>query len=143
MALTCQYHVSPRLGLSFHLFIISISKDNSNILLLLYDMLVGNMWAQTWVNIEDLVLPYASSKPVNATPEIQKVYQSVYICVKGGSYKHCLKLLPHSRNSYEIVSMTSYLRQTIATIAIVNECVPGRRVEHFRIVALSRCNMTG
>lgn len=36
-------------------------------------LLVGNMWSQTWVNVEDLVLPYNSSKPVNATPEIQKV----------------------------------------------------------------------
>ncbi|KAF6033406.1 ACE [Bugula neritina] len=35
--------------------------------------LLGDMWALIWVNVEDLVLPYESSKPVNATPAIQKL----------------------------------------------------------------------
>ena len=36
-------------------------------------MISGNMWAQTWNNIEDLVQPYDSSAPVNATPALQQV----------------------------------------------------------------------
>ena len=36
-------------------------------------MILGNMWAQTWNNIEDLVQPYDSSAPVNATPALQQV----------------------------------------------------------------------
>ena len=46
-----------------------------------------------------------------------------------------------SKNFNGIVSMTPYIRQTIATIAFVNELVPGRRAELFRLVALSRYNL--
>ncbi|XP_067952220.1 angiotensin-converting enzyme-like [Watersipora subatra] len=35
--------------------------------------LLGNMWAQTWVNIEEIVMPYAAAQTVNATPAISKL----------------------------------------------------------------------
>ena len=38
-----------------------------------------------------------------------------------------------SESSNEIVSMTSYLRQTIVTIAFVNDFVQGGRVELYRL----------
>ena len=41
-----------------------------------------------------------------------------------------------SENSNEIVSMTSYLRQTIVTIAFVNDFVQGGGVELYRFIAL-------
>ena len=48
-----------------------------------------------------------------------------------------------SENSNEIVSMTSYLRKTIVTIAFVNDFVQGERVELYRLVALYCCIMIG
>ena len=48
-----------------------------------------------------------------------------------------------SENSNEIVSVTSYLRQTIVTIAFVNDFVQGGRVELYCLVALYRCILIG
>ena len=47
-------------------------------------------------------------------------------------------LATRSENSNEIVSMTPYLRQTITTIELVNDFVPGGRAEVFHLVAFSR-----
>ena len=33
---------------------------------------LGNMWAQTWGNIEDLVLPFPGKTSVDVTPEMLK-----------------------------------------------------------------------
>ena len=48
-----------------------------------------------------------------------------------------------SENSNEIVSVTSYLRKTIVTIAFVNDFVQGGRVELYRLVALYCCILIG
>ena len=48
-----------------------------------------------------------------------------------------------SENFNEIVSVTSYLRKTIMTIAFVNDFVQGGRVELFHLVALYRCILIG
>uniref|UniRef100_UPI00358E57EB angiotensin-converting enzyme isoform X2 n=1 Tax=Myxine glutinosa TaxID=7769 RepID=UPI00358E57EB len=34
--------------------------------------LLGNMWAQSWINIYDLVVPYPSAPQIDATPAMQK-----------------------------------------------------------------------
>ena len=54
-------------------------------------MILGIMWAQTWSNIEDLVQPYDSSAPVNATPALQQVS----VCFFCG--RLCLASYPNSR----------------------------------------------
>ena len=48
-----------------------------------------------------------------------------------------------SENSNEIVSVTSYLRKTIVTIALVNDFVQDGRVELYRLVALYCCILIG
>ena len=48
-----------------------------------------------------------------------------------------------SENSNEIVSVTSYSRKIIVTLALVNDFVEGGRVELYRLVALYRCNLIG
>ena len=41
--------------------------------------LLGNMWAQSWGNIEDLVTPFPDSAPLNVTPAlIEQVLTKLY-----------------------------------------------------------------
>ena len=48
--------------------------------------LLGNMWAQSWINIEDLATPFPDSPPVNITPAlIEKVYTS-YLHIQSVSH---------------------------------------------------------
>ena len=44
-----------------------------------------------------------------------------------------------SKNVNEIISVMSYLRKTIVTIALANDFVQGGRVELYRLVALYHC----
>ena len=48
-----------------------------------------------------------------------------------------------SENANEVVSVTTYLRKTVVTIAFVNDFVQGVRVELYRLVALYRCILMG
>ena len=48
-----------------------------------------------------------------------------------------------SENFNEIVSVTAYLRKTIAAIAFVNDFVQGGHVELYRLVALYCCILIG
>ena len=60
------------------------------------------------------------------------------------SLAHSYKgFVTRSENSNEIVSMTSYLRKTIVTIAFVNDFVPGGCVEVYLLVALYCCILIG
>ena len=44
--------------------------------------LLGNMWAQSWGNIEDLVLPYPGKTSIDVTPEMLKQVSCNQIRVK-------------------------------------------------------------
>ena len=48
-----------------------------------------------------------------------------------------------SENSNEIVSVPSYLRKTIVTIAFVDDFVQSGRVELYRLIALYCCILIG
>lgn len=41
------------------------------------------MWAQTWGNIEDLVLPYPGKTSVDVTPEMLKqvLIVDIFVCI--------------------------------------------------------------
>ena len=58
-------------------------------------------------------------------------------------FSNCKGVATRSENSNEIVRVTSYLRKTIVTIAIVNDFVQGGRVELYRLVALYCCILIG
>lgn len=55
-------HVSPLLFLLCHL------PPSTNSLLFCF---LGNMWAQSWANIFDLVMPYPNAIKVDATPAMK------------------------------------------------------------------------
>ena len=63
------------------------------------------------------------------------IYTIIRTCAEGVAT--CIE------NSNKIVSVTSYLRKTIVTIAFANDFVQGGHVELFRVVALYRCNLIG
>ena len=73
----------------------------------------------------------------------QMSYFSATALVENNSRRIVKGFATRSENSNEIVSMTSYLRQTIVTIAFVNYFVHGGGVELYRLVALYRCILIG
>ena len=59
------------------------------------------------------------------------------------SDEYCKGFATRSENSNEIVSVPSYLRKTIVTIAFVDDFVQSGRVELYRLIALYCCILIG
>lgn len=69
-------------------------------------LLSGNMWAQTWSGIMDLVMPYPDATQVDATPAmVAQVNEQTSFCLNQLLHNDChimnneyLKLLIHTNS---------------------------------------------